>query len=122
MLTKLIAGSMTVALAVALAIMQLTTPATIHPIGLLVFFVCLYVFVLGLMTFLLRDAARLLRKARGRQAQSMSLWRAYQFASVIALGPVMLIAMRTVGTITALDIVFVGLFVAVAVFYIAKRG
>ena len=113
---------MIVAVVIGLSLMQFTTPATIHPIGLLVFFLCLYAVFLGTLTYVIYFGHIFVRRIRQRRLDSLSLWRSYQFASVIALAPVMLIAMRTVGSVTTLDVVFIGLFVAVAVFYIVKRG
>lgn len=122
MLHKLIAVSMIISIVVGLMIMQFTTPATIHPLGLLVFFVCLYVLMLGALTQILYIGSQFMQRHSKRRHNSISVWRSYQFASVLALVPVMLIAMRTVGAVTLLDVVFIGLFATVAVFYIARRG
>lgn len=113
---------MIIAAVISVAIMQLTTPATIHPIGLLVFFVCLYVVVLGVLTHVIYIGHQLMRRYLRKHRPEMTLLRSYQFASVIALAPVMLIAMRTVGSVTVLDVVFIALFTTMAVFYVARRG
>ena len=121
MLQKLIAVSMAVVTLAMIAIMQLTTPATIHPIGLLVFFLCLYTLILGGVTYLLYVGHRLWARL-SRRHQPLTLWRSYQFSSIVALAPVMLIAMRTVSTVTLVDVLFVGIFIVVAIFYVMKRG
>lgn len=113
---------MAVALVAAIAIMQLTAPATIHPIGLLVFFLCLYVFMLGLIAYMVYFGQSLLKRYFFKRQPALTFWRSTQLASVAALAPIMLLAMRTVSTVTVLDVMFVGLFVAVALFYVIKRG
>lgn len=122
MLQKLIAGSMILALLVGAMIMQFTTPAAIHPIGLLVFFICIYIFVLGTITLLMAAGQRLAARWPRWRHGSLTLWRIYQLASVLALAPVMLLAIHTVGSVTVLDVVFVATFVMVAVFYVYRRG
>lgn len=47
--------------------------------------------------------------------------QAYYYATVIALAPVLLVAMRSIGRGTVWDIVLVMVFEVMACFYIAKR-
>ena len=61
---------MSIAAAVLLAIvLQTTTPATIHPLGIVLVFVLCYVVMLGLLTYLLAGIAVAL-PARGAAASS----------------------------------------------------
>lgn len=106
-------------------LLQLTTPATIHPIGILIVFICIYLLVLGVLTFFIfwgsRIYARLLSSMTAKQYQTAKLVTVYQYATVVSLAPVMLLAMRTVGSISASDAIFVILFIALACFYIWRR-
>lgn len=106
-------------------LLQLTTPATIHPAGILMVFICIYLLVLGVLTFFIYWGSRLyargLASMTGKRYQTVSLATVYQYGTVISLAPVMLLAMRTVGGVEASDIVFVITFVALACFYIWRR-
>lgn len=51
----------------------------------------------------------------------MTLGRSYYFASVIALAPVMVVGMQSVGEVGLYELLLVILFVGIACVYIAKR-
>lgn len=106
-------------------LLQLTTPATIHPAGILMVFICIYLLVLGVLTFFIYWGSRLyargLSSMTGKHYQVASLATVYQYGTVISLAPVMLLAMRTVGGIGLADVIFVIAFVTLACFYIWRR-
>lgn len=106
----------------ALIIVNTTTPATIPPLGLLVFFICVYLVFLGLMALVARGVQRLYKRFSAKKAAEPSLVSAYEYASVMALGPTILLALQTVGRLQFTDVLFTALFVALGCFYIAKRN
>ena len=124
MLGKVLAVSSLCAFVLLSALMQATTPSSIHPLGILVVFVLIYLLALGVLTFFMFGLSKLLNKLR-RKAQpagkAMTFREAYYFASVIALAPVLLVAMRSIGRGGVIDIVLVIAFEIVACFYVAKR-
>lgn len=125
MIGKIIALSSMVALVAVVFILYLTTPATIGPFGIFILFVLLYVGVVGLFTFVLFLGSRALTKIMSlitkRIIAPFTLMDAYYFASVIALGPVMIVGMQSVGQVGAYEVVLVGLFTLVGCIYIAKK-
>lgn len=123
MLGKVLALSALGAFVVLSALMQSTSPSTIHPVGILVVFILIYVLVLGVLTFFIYGIGSVLHAwhARRHATQRFSLGRAYYFASVLALAPVMIIGARSVGRTGAVDIILVLLFEILACFYIARR-
>ncbi len=116
---------MSIAAAVLLAIvLQTTTPATIHPLGIVLVFVLCYVVMLGLLTYLLAGIAVALRRwlpEAQRRAVTLSFRRCYYFGSVLALAPVLLIGARSVGRGGWYELALVFAFEAIACFYVAKR-
>lgn len=104
--------------------MQSTSPSTIHPVGILAVFILIYVLALGVLTFLIYGVGRIVHRRHAKTASvgEFTLARAYYFASVLALAPVMLIGARSVGRTGVTDIVLITLFEILACFYIAKRG
>lgn len=78
---------------------------------------------MGLLTFFMFGLSRLLVKTfkARRNLQAMTMKQAYYYGSVIALAPVLLVAMRSIGRGSAWDVILVLVFEAIACFYIAKR-
>lgn len=127
MLGKSIAISGGVATVVLVVILQLTTPSTIGPLGLLFVFILMYIMMVSVLTSLLfgvsRAVGRITRALMVRRPLPvLTLQRAYYYGSVVALAPVMLIGMQSVGAVGFNEVLLVILFVAFACFYIAKRS
>lgn len=112
---------------VALAIFLLTTqPASVGPVGILFVFILMYMSVLGVLTFLLFGVSRIVVKISSpftvkKPLTAMTIRRAYYFSSVVALAPVMLIGMQSVGEVGIYDLLLVVIFVVIACIYISKR-
>jgi hypothetical protein len=123
MLAKTLALSTLSAFVILSALLQSTTPSTIHPLGILVIFILLYVVALGVLTFCLYGCWSLVVKTTARTSlkHDITLQRAYYFASVLALAPVMLIGIRSIGRTSVYDTVLVILFEIIACFYITRR-
>ena len=127
MLGRVLAISVTIAVVLLSVLLQTTAPATIGPLGILIIFVLMYVSAVGMLTFLLVIINRLLARATvyasvKRPMQLLTLRKAYYFASVIALAPVMFIGMQSVGAVSIYEVLLVLVFVAISCIYIAKRS
>lgn len=113
-------------LLLALALLQLTTPSTVGPLGVLAFFILIYISFVCLVFILLRVIVdigkRMLPEGRRRMSfEGVTQVKLYYFASVLALVPVILMGMRSVGDIRPTDIGLLVLFEMLACFYISKR-
>lgn len=123
---QIISVSIVIAIIVLSVIFQMTTPSTAGPLGILLVFILAYVLAVGVLTFLLFGFSRLNVKIlqffnSKKSRRPLNLMRAYYFSSVLALGPVLLIGMQSVGEAGIYDTLLVALFIIVACFYIAKR-
>ncbi|MEP6710233.1 MAG: hypothetical protein ABJA64_00755 [Candidatus Saccharibacteria bacterium] len=126
MLARFIVFISALAAIVLLFFLVSMTPVSAGPLGILVVFICLYILVLGALTFLLWGIHRIIAKLAKpftvrRPIHPISLLHAYYFSSVIALVPVMLVGMQSVGTVSAADVALVLLFAVIGCVYIAKR-
>lgn len=126
MLGRSIAISGVVAVVILIITLQLTTPSTIGPLGLLFVFILLYVAILSMLTFLLYLANRVIVRMGQtmtvrRPLRSLTLQRAYYYGSVISLAPVMLIGMQSVGVVGIYEVLLIVVFTALTCVYIAKR-
>lgn len=124
MLGKVLALSSLSAIVILSALMQTTSPSTIHPAGILLIFVLIYVSALGVLAFFIYGTFYVLARMRKTPARSegMSLTRAYYYASVLALAPVVLIGARSIGRTGMLDLILLAIFEVLACFYISKRN
>jgi hypothetical protein len=87
----------------------------------------MYVSVLCVLTFLLYAATGVIAKASSsitlkRPFQRLTLRRSYYFSSVIALAPVILVGMQSVGEVSFYDVLLIVVFVAISTVYISKRS
>lgn len=119
MLGKVLALSSLLSFVLLSALTQSTSPSTIHPVGILIVFILMYVLALGVLTFLIYGIGKIFHYRRSTTA--FPLVRAYYFASVLALAPIMIIAARSVGRTGIVDVLLITVFEILACFYIAKR-
>lgn len=124
---KFIAISGIVAVVLLAIVLQLTTPATIGPLGLLFVFIMLYMAALSVLTFLIFAVSWASARAGNsltvrRPVQPLSLRQAYYYGSIVALAPVMLLGMQSVGAVGIYETVLVVLFAVLGCVYIAKRS
>jgi hypothetical protein len=103
-----------------------TTPSTIGPLGILIVFILIYIVILCILSFLLFGSSLFLQKilnllGRKKPFSRLSLLRSYYFSSVIALAPVMLLAIQSVGDLSFYDVLLATFFVLISCVYVAKR-
>lgn len=127
MLGKIVATSAVLAAVTLVVIVNTTTPTDIGPLGILLVFVLMYTSVLGALTFLLyilsKFIVRISRRFTLRKPlHEIRFVRAYYYASIISLGPVMIIGMQSVGGVGLGEVVLVTLFAVLGCIYIARRG
>lgn len=120
MLPKTLSLSMLVAFVLLSALMQVTSPSTIHPAGILLIYILLYVLALGALTFFLVGVSSIFVALRVTKKR-FTTTKAYYYGSVLALAPVVLLAMRSIGRLTAYEVILVAIFESIAIFYISRR-
>lgn len=122
MLGKVLALSTLLAFVFLSALLQSTSPSTIHPAGILIVFILMYALALGVLTFCLFAISRIVVATKSKEGDGrMTLQQSYYYASVLALAPVMLLGARSIGRTGGYDIVLIMIFECIACFYISKR-
>lgn len=111
------------ALVILSALLQSTSPSSVHPVGILLIFVLFYLSALGLLTFFVYGTSLIVRHffQDRHRIGTLSLHQAYYYSSVLALAPVIIVGMRSIGRTGIYDVVLVAIFEIVACFYIANR-
>lgn len=127
MLPRII-GVTTVVAAVALAVLlQVVSPSTAGPLGILGVFILIYLVALGLLSFFIYGLSRLVvvtakqmvpRKPLG----PLSFRQSYYYATVIATAPIITIGMMSVAQVGAYEVLLVMVLVGLGCFYVARRS
>lgn len=111
---------------IVLILLQSTNPSQVGPVGILAVFFLLYVISVGCFTWLFVSGSWLMAQiARPiffkKPVHRLSVDKGYYFASLVALAPVMLVGMSSVGKLSIYEVGLVILFVVISVFYVQKR-
>ena len=95
--------------------LTMTSPTTIGPFGVLLFFTILYVVVFYMATFFMKifySFALRRQNFRGKD---------YLYAAVASFGPVMILMARSFGAINAWTLTLIGLFLILTEFLVCKK-
>ena len=107
--------------------LQTTNPSTVGPLGLLAVFFLLYIIILGALTEVLWVGSHMIqivgrRFTSKRPPGRLSLQRAYYYSTVLALGPIMALAMVSIGALGFYEMLLIAVFLAVALLYVSRRS
>lgn len=107
-------------------ILFFTTPTQVGVVGILSFFILTYLFLLGLFTgfiYLISYVFSLIAKNKvlTRPTEQIGLKKAYYYGTMIALAPVLLLAMQSFGNISFFELGLVILFASMGCFLVSKR-
>lgn len=123
---RIAVGIGSISLVIAGLMLTMTRPGEVGPFGVLAFFVLLYLSAGSIIYMLLTGIIYVLMRVL--PPGSLRLWlenvshtKVYYYTTVLALAPVVLLGMASVGSIGGLDIVLVALFEILACFYISRR-
>lgn len=98
---------------VLLSMLNFTTPVSVGPPGVLVFFGAVYLLMYGLAYLVVRTFAVIGRHQMGRKQ--------YLYAAVLAFGPIMLLLAQSMGPVSWLTVGLMVIFVFLACFLISKK-
>lgn len=98
---------------VLLLMLNFTTPTGVGPLGVLVFFVAIYLLMFGIFTLLVKFFGRILGRKPSRKQ--------YFYSVVLAFGPIMLLLAQSLGSMSFLTIWLMVVFEFLACFLIKKR-
>lgn len=126
MIKKIIITITIVSLCLLIVLLNTTTPASAGPFGILAIFVFIYLFSLGVITYLLYGTSRLIaylsRNFMFRKPFiPWSIKKSYYYSTVISAAPTMLIGLQSVGSINIYEILLVSFFIIIGCLYISKR-
>jgi len=105
---------------------QGTNPSNVGPVGILAVFFLLYIIFVGVFTWSIHGGSVAFRAIAGslqskKPVYVIPMGKSYYYGSVIALGPIMLLAMKSVANIGIYEIALVTFFILISLFYVQKR-
>lgn len=126
MLPRIIATISLASLCLLSYMVTFTSPADAGPFGLLTIFITAYLTFVGMISFFLYGVNRLVIMvfAKGtvkKTVRSFTFRRAYYYSTVLALAPVLLVGLQSVGSISFYEVGLVILFEIIACVYVGKR-
>lgn len=104
-----------------IGVMNLISPLSAGPGGILVVFSLIYLWCLSVVFALLYAGSRFLDKNNIGGVQALRARKAYYVASVLACFPVLLLAIISIRQIDIVSVGLVALFVGLAAFYVVRR-
>ncbi len=102
-----------IAAAVLFVMLFFTTPVEIGPLGVLVFFVAIYVLVFGFALIMVKIITRL----SGRRVNK----KTYLYSAVISFEPIMMLLAQSLGSVSWWSVGLMAIFGILACFLISKR-
>lgn len=126
MLKKIIAITTVVSLCLLITLLNVTSPSTSDPFEILVIFIFAYLLSLGLVTFFIFGVSYVISRisimlVARRPISRLSFRRSYYYSTIIALAPVMLIGLQSVGVINIYEISLIFIFVLIGCLYVSKK-
>ena len=126
MLPRIIATISLASLCLLSYMVTFTSPADAGPFGLLTIFITAYLTFVGMISFFLYgvNCLMIMVFAKGtvkKTVRSFTFKRAYYYSTVLALAPVLLVGLQSVGSISFYEVGLVILFEIIACVYVGKR-
>ena len=103
-----------VAVIIILAMINLTTPTSVGPLGVLVFFTMIYIAIYGVINLIVAA----FMKANGKKGGER---KNHYYAAMISFGPIMLLLVQSFGSLSIITILMTIIFVMLGCFVISKR-
>jgi len=102
-----------------------TDPSKIGPLGILAVFVLLYVITLSIVSYIIFISSGLFSSIRVhfglKRIERWNFTKCYLFGSVIAIGPIVILGISSLGSVSFYEIILVLLFLVISCFFVSKK-
>ena len=127
MLKRIILAITIVSLCLLVFLLNVTTPSTAGPFGILLIFIFAYLSSLGAVTFFLYGVSRVISHlsivfVARRPIEPLTFKRSYYFSTIIATAPILLVGLQSVGADGFYESLLVLIFVIIGCVYVSKRA
>lgn len=120
MLIRLALSTAILSTMVLLLLLNITSPSTANPVGVLTVFAALYVFSVAVVAVCISVSGTIKRRLKP-QALRMDDRKTYYYATIVGVAPVILLAIQSIGGVGVYDVLMVSAFEIIACIYISKQ-
>lgn len=120
MLIRLALSTAILSTMVLLLLLNITSPSTANPMGVLTVFAALYVFSVAVVAVCISVSGTIKRRLKP-QALRMDDRKTYYYATIVGVAPVILLAIQSIGGVGVYDVLMVSAFEIIACIYISKQ-
>lgn len=125
-LPKALITTMAVSAVLLTALLYVTTPTSAGAVGILAIFILAYAFTVSVVTLFIYGISRLFVLASHlfttrKPVQVLTLRRSYYYASVVALAPIIIVSMNSVGSFGIYELALVLVLIMIGCVYVTKR-
>jgi hypothetical protein len=115
-----------VSLCFLIILLNIMTPIKAGPLGILAIFLFAYLSLIGLVAYFFYWSSALASHLASsitfrKPIRAITFKRAYYYSTVIALAPIMLIGLQSVGSINLYGVLLILFFIFIGCLYIAKK-
>ncbi|MEI6851048.1 MAG: hypothetical protein WCK26_03720 [Candidatus Saccharibacteria bacterium] len=115
-----------VSLGLLVMLLNITTPVTAGPFGILAIFICSYLSLIGIVTFFIYGISKIIAHlsvalVSRKPFEALSFKRSYYFSTVIAAAPIMLIGIQSVGNVGLYEYLLMLVFIIIGCLYVSKK-
>ena len=107
-------------------LLNITTPVTAGPFGVISIFILAYISILGFITYIIYYFSKLLSHLSAifimrKPLITLSMKRSYYFSTVISAIPILLVGLQSVGKIGIYEYILVFIFGIIGCVYVYKK-
>jgi len=115
-----------ISLCLLTVLLNVTTPATAGPFGILAIFFFAYLLSLGVITYLIFWGSYVIARVSmifivRKPLEVMTFKSSYYYSTVIAAVPILLIGLQSVGAVGLYEFILVMVFAVIGCLYVSKR-
>lgn len=126
MLKNIITITTIISLCLLVVILNTTTPTSAGPLGILLLFIFSYVLSLGVMAFFVYWASFLVSRVSSlfmtrKPIVPLSFKKSYYYSTVLAVAPILMVGLQSVGSVGFYEILLVVIFLAVGCLFVSKK-
>jgi hypothetical protein len=126
MLSKILVGTGLVSAGLLLIILTTTTPSSVGAFGILSVFLLSYIVALSCLTFIVWFVAIAINKLGRsthliRRPYHFSLKKSYYYSTILALAPVIMVSLQSVGGIGVYELILIVAFIFIGCIYVSRR-
>jgi hypothetical protein len=126
MIITLITTVSIISFCLLLILLNVTTPLTAGPLGILAIFIFAYMSLVGCFAYLLRIVSLVVSRISAlfiprKPIEGLSFKRSYYYSTVVASGPIMLVGLLSVGNIGIYEVLLIAIFIIIGCLYVSKR-